>query len=244
MHHHREIDRALHRRHAKAAYLLGQARLGLRDAVLYLLLCEVRIGAELEGDGQCHAAVGGGLARHVQHALDAVDLLLERRRHRLGDDLRVRAGIVGGDDDRRRHYLRVLRDRQEAQRDDPAEEGEHRQHARKDRAVDEEARQVHDALATWGATSVPGRTRCRPLTMMRSPGLSPERTMRWPFAVPPSVTSRYAALLSSPTTITKRLFWSVPTARSLTSTAGSSFARPMRSLTNCPGIRLPSTLSN
>src|SRR6267143_770629 len=155
----------------RSATLRGsrQTRLGLRDAVLYLLLCEVRIGAELEGDGQCHAAVGGGLARHVQHALDAVDLLLERRRHRLGDDLRVRAGIVGGDDDRRRHYLRVFGDWQEAQRDDPAEEGEHRQHARKDRAVDEEARQVHDALATWGATSVPGRTRCRPLTMMRSP---------------------------------------------------------------------------
>jgi hypothetical protein len=28
------------------------------------------------------------------------------------------------------------------------------------------------------------------LTMMRSPGLRPEVTMRWPFAVPPSVISR------------------------------------------------------
>src|SRR5256885_12028915 len=46
------------------------------------------------------------------------------------------------------------------------------------RSVDEEARQVHDALATWGATSVPGRTRCKPLTMMRSPGLRDRKSTR------------------------------------------------------------------
>ena len=68
--------------------------------------------------------------------------------------------------------------------------------------------------------------------------------MRWPFAVPPSCTSRQIALLSAPTTNTKRLSWSVPTARSLTRIAGSAFARPMRSLTYWPGMRLPSLLSN
>ena len=38
----------------------------------------------------------------------------------------------------------------------------------------------------------------------------------------PSVTSRYSALLSAPTTSTNFLFWSVPTARSLTSSAASA----------------------
>src|SRR5438067_5083184 len=59
----------------------------------------------------------------------------------------------------------------------------------------EPCEEPHDADAVLcgagsGSTSAPGRMRCRPLTMMRSPGLSPESTMRWPFAVPPSVTSR------------------------------------------------------
>ena len=68
--------------------------------------------------------------------------------------------------------------------------------------------------------------------------------MRWPLAVPPSVTSRQTALSSGPTTITKRLLWSVPTARSLTRSADSVFPRPMRTFTNWPGIRTPSRLSN
>ena len=33
-------------------------------------------------------AVVGALRRHVEHVLHAVDLLLDRRRHRLGHDLR------------------------------------------------------------------------------------------------------------------------------------------------------------
>ena len=70
-----------------------------------------------------------------------------------------------------------------------------------------------------GCTSAPGRTRCRPLTTMRSPALSPSLTTRRPLTDAPSVTSRYSALLPSPTTSTNFLFWSVPTARSLTSRA-------------------------
>ena len=44
--------------------------------------------------------------RHVQHVLDAVDLLLDRRGDGVGDRLGVGAGVVGGDDDGGRRDLR------------------------------------------------------------------------------------------------------------------------------------------
>src|SRR5919198_658074 len=96
----------------EAPHFLRQARLGLRHAVLHLLLREVGIGAELERHRERHTAVGGRLARHIEHALDAIDLLLKWRRHGLGDYFRARAGIVGSDHDGGRHHLRVLGDRQ------------------------------------------------------------------------------------------------------------------------------------
>ena len=55
VHHHGQVDRALHRGDAEAAHLLGQARLGLVDAVLHQLLREIRVGADLERDGERHA---------------------------------------------------------------------------------------------------------------------------------------------------------------------------------------------
>ena len=41
------------------------------DPVLNQLLRLVRIGAEPERDVERHQSVGGGLAAHVEHALDA-----------------------------------------------------------------------------------------------------------------------------------------------------------------------------
>ena len=43
---------------------------------------------------------------HVHHALDAVDRLLERRRDRALDRLRVGAGVERRDGDRRRRQVR------------------------------------------------------------------------------------------------------------------------------------------
>jgi hypothetical protein len=132
VHDHREVRRALHRREAQAPHFLGQPRLGLRDAVLHLLLRLVGIGAELERDREREAPVGRRLAAHVEHVLDAVDRLLERHRHRLGDHLRVRAGVIGTHDDRRRHHLRILRDRQQPHRNGARDEDEERQDAGED----------------------------------------------------------------------------------------------------------------
>ena len=95
----------------------GKLRLGDRHAVLHLHLRDVEIRAELERDGQLHVAVVGALAGHVEHVLHAVDLLLDRRGDGLGDGLGVGAGIAGGDGDRGRRDLRILRDRQREDRD-------------------------------------------------------------------------------------------------------------------------------
>ncbi len=53
-------------------------RQGQRDAVLHQHLGHVRVHAQLEGHRQGIRAVVGTLRRHVEHALDAADLLLDR----------------------------------------------------------------------------------------------------------------------------------------------------------------------
>ena len=80
MHDQRDVRRALHRGDAELARHRRKPRLRLGDPVLNHLLREVGIGAEAEGDVEGQHTVGGRLAVHIQHVLDAVDLLFERRR--------------------------------------------------------------------------------------------------------------------------------------------------------------------
>ena len=87
MDHHHQVGRLLHHRDADIAHLLGEARQGDGDPVLHQHLRGIEIGAELEGDGERHGAVAGRLRGHVQHVVDAVDLLLDRRGDGLGDDI-------------------------------------------------------------------------------------------------------------------------------------------------------------
>src|SRR5579862_6452822 len=65
-----------------------------------------------EGDGDRELAVRGRLAVHVQHVLDAVDLLLDRSSHGVGNGLRRGARILRGHHHGRRHHLRIFGDRQ------------------------------------------------------------------------------------------------------------------------------------
>src|SRR5207237_5431514 len=78
---------------ALAADLVGKAWFGGGDAVLHEHLGGVEVSADLEGDGQGVGAVGGAVGRHVQHVLDAVHLLLDRRRDGFGDDKGVGARV-------------------------------------------------------------------------------------------------------------------------------------------------------
>ena len=172
--HHHQVRRLLRHRHADRAHLLGQARQSGRNAILHQHLRGIEIGAELERDCQRHAAVAGRLRRHIEHVVDAVDLLLERGCHGLGHDLGRGAGIARGDRDRGRGDVGILGHRQAEighrpdQRDDDGDNGG------EDRPVDEEMRDVHLApgigakAAPWilpcsGVTFWPGRARSSPL---------------------------------------------------------------------------------
>jgi hypothetical protein len=99
-------------RHAALIDDRRQRRSRLRNAVLDVDGGDIERVADVERDGDRRRAVVRARRRHVRHALDAVDLLLERRRHRVGDDLRACARIVGADDDLGRRDLGELRDRQ------------------------------------------------------------------------------------------------------------------------------------
>ena len=143
MDHHHEVGRVLAHRDAEALNLVGQLRLRDRQAILHQNLGDIEIGAERERHRDRDVAVAGCLRDHVEHVLDAVDLLLDRRRDRLADHLRRRARIGRVDHHSGRRDLRILRDRQ-AEIGDAADQGdEHRQHRREDRAVDEEVREAH-----------------------------------------------------------------------------------------------------
>ncbi len=77
----------------------GSRGCGDGDAVLHLHLRDIEIGAEIEADRDREAPVGGRVRRHVDHVLDAVDLLLHRRDHGRGHDFGAGARILAGDAD-------------------------------------------------------------------------------------------------------------------------------------------------
>ena len=87
----------------------GRRGWATRQPVLHQHVGDIEVGAELERDGQLHVAVVGRQRRHVEHVVDAVDLLLDRRRDGGRDRLGVGAGIGGAHHDGRRHDLGILR---------------------------------------------------------------------------------------------------------------------------------------
>ena len=115
-----DVGRLLLGRHARRLDHVGQQRHGQGDAVLHQHLGQVHVDAVLEGDGQAVVAVVGRRRGHVHHVLDAVDLLLDRRGHGLGDDLGAGAGILAGHAHRRRRDRRIHRDRQRQSESPPA----------------------------------------------------------------------------------------------------------------------------
>ena len=86
----RERQRLLDR-DAEVLDVLGQERLRLREAVLHQHVVDVDVGADVERHVLVHRAVVGVRRLDVEHVVDAVDLLLDGRRHRLLDGQRVGA---------------------------------------------------------------------------------------------------------------------------------------------------------
>ena len=110
-----------------------QLRRRLGDAVLDIDRGDIDRIADIERDGDGRAAVIGADRRHIGHARHAVDLLLERGRHGVGDDLGAGARVGGGDNHLRWRDIGKLRDRQQAvgdqagqHHDDGDDRGEHR----------------------------------------------------------------------------------------------------------------------
>ncbi len=113
-HHHRQARR-LAQCQAVLRDVGRQVRLCLRDPVLDVDLIDVGVGADVERHRQLHRPVVAVGRLHVEHVVDAVDLLFERRRHGLFDGLRVGAVIGRRHDDLWRHDVRELRHRERAQ---------------------------------------------------------------------------------------------------------------------------------
>ncbi len=109
-------------------------------AVLHEDLGHVQVHVVLEGHVQAVLAVVGALRGHVHHALDAVDLLFDRRRDRLRDVLGAGAGEAAHDRDARRRNLWVHRQRQVEQRHGARQRDDDGQDRREDRPIDEKSR--------------------------------------------------------------------------------------------------------
>src|SRR5260370_26340808 len=129
--------------HTETLHVFRQPWQCVLNAVLRHHLCHVQVGADAEGNGYCKPAVAGRLTAHVEPVLDAIDLLLERRRH--GARYRVRgcSRIHRRDLHSRWDDLRVLRDRQDCERTEPEERHESAQHGRETGAFDKEMSQAH-----------------------------------------------------------------------------------------------------
>ncbi len=146
VHGEQDVRRRLAHLHAQPLHVLRQPRQRVLHPVLRQHLRDVEVRADRERNGDGDLAVPGGLAAHVDHVLDAVDLLLERRRDRLAHHLGGGAGVARRHLHRRRHDLRVLRDRQDHQRAQADQGDEDAEHRRQDRAIDEGVREAHRVL--------------------------------------------------------------------------------------------------
>ena len=143
MHDHCDVRRLLFRCHADALHFGREHRDRDGDTILHQHLSGIEIGAELESDAQCQVTVASALRRHVEHVLDAIDLLLDWRRHRFRYNFCVCAGIIGRHLNSGWRDIGILRDRKGRKRDDANERDDDADHAGKDRPVDKKVREVH-----------------------------------------------------------------------------------------------------
>ena len=168
VHDHHQVGRALVHRHADVAHIGRQARLRDSDAVLHLHLGNIEIGADVKGDRDREAAVRRRVRRKIDHVLDAVDLLFDRRDHGRGHHVGAGARVLSGYRDGGRRDLGILRDRQ-AHEGDAAQnhkyDGDHRG---EDRPLDEEMRDAHAARPLLrGQRRRPARRRASALLLRR-----------------------------------------------------------------------------
>ena len=132
--------RLLLRRHALELHFLRQRRNRRRHAVLHQDLILVGIRADREGDDQGVRAVARVRRLHVDHVLDAVDVLLDRQSDGVDERHGACAGIARRHLDGWRDDVRILRARQVKKRDQADENEDERQHIGEHWPADEKAR--------------------------------------------------------------------------------------------------------
>ena len=170
---HDEAGRLLLNGDAVGPHFDGQTSKRLVHAVLNVDLRQVLIARDVERDVDRRNTVVGARRGHVEHALDAIDRLLERRRDRGFNLLGVGTRVERRDVDLRRRQRRVLRDGHRRDGDQPGQD----QHERTDRGEDRTADERVDHEGGYSALiGAPSPTFCTPATMMRSPGFRPLRT--------------------------------------------------------------------
>lgn len=98
----------------ESLFLHGIGKLGNRE--VHPVLDGDQGLVEVGSDGESHdEVVGAGVVArrgHVQHVVNAVDLLLNRRRHRVSHDLGARSRIIDGHLHGWRNDVRILRNRE------------------------------------------------------------------------------------------------------------------------------------
>ncbi len=126
---------------ALALDLGGHARQGGLDAVVDVDGVDVRVGAEVEADGQGIAAVIGAVGFHVQHLVDAVDGGFERLGDGGFDNGGGGAGEARADLDLGRDDVRELGDREAGPGDQAGQGGDDGNDDGQARTVDEDGRE-------------------------------------------------------------------------------------------------------
>ena len=146
LHRHDDQDRRrlLRDRHPFLLHRLRQLRHRLVDLVLHIHLIDIRIRTDVKIDIQRHRPRRRVLRVHVDHVLDAQDLLFQRRRHIVRHRVGIGAIVICRYLDQRRRDVRVLLHRQVVHRHQPRKGDDQRNHTRKNRRVNKKPRD-HDA---------------------------------------------------------------------------------------------------
>ena len=97
MNDHEYVRRGLAHVDTLPLHVIRQTWQRIGHPVLRQNLSRIEVSPDAEGDRQRELAVAGGLARHIEHVLDAVDLLLKRCRYRFCNDVGRGAGVNGRD---------------------------------------------------------------------------------------------------------------------------------------------------
>src|SRR5436190_367082 len=138
----RGVDLAVHGRHRQVGRQEGARGV---DRGLHFLLGRV------EREGECelqrdHRGAAGARRGHLRQARHLTELALERRGDRRGGHVGARARIQRRDLDGRVVDLRQRGDRQGAVADRARQQNRHHEQPRRDGALDEDRRRIHDVI--------------------------------------------------------------------------------------------------